>query len=375
MPERSRGYEVAVLGAGCAGAAAAYALARRRIATVVVDVSRADRTPLVPATVAVQGGTDPDVRLALRSAERFPELQDAVGSFGYRRTGGMTVAVSDADAEAGRSRAAQAEAAGLPVRWLSAEETRRREPAVTDRAAGSVYCAYDGVADWSGLARRLLAAAVRFGAAAYLDCGFLGITRESAGFRIRAGRDEVVARQVVVASPEALHATGRTLGVVLPLRTGRRRFCVTGAMPPLLRHTINGMHQRPSGEIILDPPRFVEETASADDVRVLIEALRRIATAAVRVVPGLTPARILHTPLAVSTDPADGRPAVGRVEDQLLLALAGPEQGALHCPLIGEAVADAVARGRWPEGLEIWDPRRLLPAGVGSAGLPLPQDA
>ncbi|MHB8732352.1 MAG: NAD(P)/FAD-dependent oxidoreductase [bacterium] len=367
MPERARGYEVAVLGAGCAGAAVAYALARRRVAPVVVDISRPDHA--VPASVAVaaQSGTPADIRIALRSADRFPELQDAIGAFGYRRTGGMTVALTDADAETGRARAAQAAEAGLPVVWLSREETLRREPALTDRVAGAVYCGYDGVADPARLARRLLAAALRFGGAAHLDCGYVGIARQSGGFRIRAGRDEIVARRVVVASVETLHMVGRQLGAGLPTRTERRRVAVTERVAPLLRHTCNGIRQHPSGELVLDPPAFADEGASAEDAKALVDALRRIATAAVRLVPGIQPARIIHAPLLVTAEPADGRPAVGRLEDDLYLAIAGPEQAVTHCPVIGEAVAEAASRNRRPDGLEIWAPGRFAVAAAGAA--------
>jgi sarcosine oxidase subunit beta len=370
VPDRARGYEVAVLGAGCAGAAAAYALARRRIAPVVVDTSRPDGAVPASAAVAVQSGTPADIRLAVRSAERFPELQDAIGGFEYRRTGGLTVALTDADAEMGRARAAQAGAAGLPVVWLSREETLRREPGLTEHTAGAVYCGYDGVADPGALARRLLAAALGFGGAAHLDCGYISIARQNGGFRIRAGRDEIVARRVVVASMELLGMTARQLGAGLPARSGRRRVGVTERIAPLLRHTVNGIRQHPSGELVLDPPALVDEGATAENAGALVEALRRIAAGAVCLVPRVEPARIIHAPLLFSAAPADGRPAVGRLEDDLYFALAGADRAVTYCPVIGDAIAEAVSRNRWPDGLDIWAPGRfaVATAGAGTAG-------
>ncbi|HEV2440788.1 MAG TPA: FAD-dependent oxidoreductase [bacterium] len=367
MIDRGRGYEVAVLGAGCAGSAVAYALARRRLASVVVDAAAPNGAIAAPAAALVQSGTVAEIRLAARSAERFPEFQDAVGPFGYRRTGGMAVALGEAEAKMGQARAAQAGAAGLPVVWLSRDETLRREPGLSERVVGAVYCGYDGVADSSALARRLLAAAVRFGAAAHVNCGSIGVARQNGGFRVRAGREEVVARRLVIASMDALGVVGRQTGVELPQRIGRRCVCVTERVAPSLRHIVNGIRQNPSGEFVLDPPASLDEGGSAEDVRDLVEALRRIATAAARLVPAVAPARILHAPLRVSAEPADGRPAVGRLEDNLYIAVAGADQALTHCPVIGETVAEAVARNRWPEGLDIWAPRRfaVTPAGVG----------
>jgi glycine/D-amino acid oxidase-like deaminating enzyme len=358
---------VAVLGAGCLGSAVAYALARRRVAAVIIDVARRDVA--APASIAapVQNGTAPEIRLAMRSAERFPEFQDAVGPFGYRRTGGMAAALTDAEAELERARALDAGAAGLPVVWLTREEALRREPALAERVVGAVYCGYDGAVDSSALSRRLLAGAVRLGVAAHVDCGYIMVTRQSGGFRIRAGQEEVAARRLVVAQADTLRTVGRQIGADLPLRISRRRFCVTEAMKPLLRHTVNGIRQSPSGEFVLDPPTRIDDGGGADDVRDVVDALRRIAAAAVRLVPGIEPARVLHAPLRVFLEPADGRPAVGRLEDDLYVAIAGDDQAATHCPMIGEAVAEAIARNRWPEGTDIWAPGRFdaAPAGAG----------
>lgn len=367
MPDRGRGYDVAVLGAGCAGAAIACTLARRRIAPVVVDVARPDGGVPVPAAVAVQRGTPAEIQLALRSAERFPELQDAIGFFGYRRTGGMTAAVSEADAEMGCARASQARDAGLPVSWLSREETLRREPGLSERVAGAVYCAYDGVADAGALARRLLGAAVRYGGAAHVDGGYVAVARQQGGFRIRAGREEILARRLVVASADVLRTIGRQLGIGLPVRVEGRRVCVTERIKPVLRHLVNGIHQQPSGEMVLDPPSIVDEHASDRDLTMLVTALRRIAAGAVRLVPGIESARIIHAPLVVSLEAADGRPAVGRLEEDIYVAIAGADQAVTHCPVIGEAIADAVSRNRWPDGLDIWAPGRFAAAALSGA--------
>jgi glycine/D-amino acid oxidase-like deaminating enzyme len=368
VADRSRGYDVAVLGAGCAGAAVAYALARRRIATAVIDPAHPDGpAPAFPVASVLLGNTA-DVRLAIRSAERLPELQDAVGPFGYRRTGGMWAALSDADCGLGQARAQSAAEAGLPVVWLSREETLRREPALGDRVAGTVYCGYDGVADAAALSRRLLAAAGRFGGAAHLDCGYVLVARQSEGFRITAGRDDVMARRLVVASGGLLRAVGRPLGADLPLRLSARRICITDRAPAVLRHMVSGIRQEPSGEFVLDPPALVAEDGPTAGVGGEVAAMRRIASAAVRLVAAVEASRVLHAPRWVFVEPADGRPAVGRLQDDLYVAIASDDQAPTLAPLIGETTAEAIARHRWPEGFEIWAPDRF-------AAEPPPADA
>jgi sarcosine oxidase subunit beta len=311
MADRGR-YDVAVLGAGCAGAAIGYALARRRVTPVIIDPERGDfLAPGFPVSSVLRGNTA-DVRLAIRSVERMPELQDAVGPFWYRRTGGMWAALTDAEAAVGQARATAAANAGLPVSWLSREDTLRREPALGDQVTGTVYCAHDGVADGPALKRRLLSAAARFGASAHLECGYVAVVRQSGGFRITAGRDDVMARRLIVASGSLLRTVGRSLGAELPLRTSPRRVCVTDRAPQVLRHTVSGIRQQPSGDFVLDPPRLVEEAEPAGDIAAEVEALRGIATAAVRLVPAVQQTKVLHAPRWTFLEPADGRAAGGR---------------------------------------------------------------
>jgi glycine/D-amino acid oxidase-like deaminating enzyme len=364
MPDRNR-HDVAVLGAGCAGAAVAYALARRRIDVVILDASRRDAGLPGPASAPVQRGTADDIRLTLRSVEMLPALQDSVGPFGYLRTGGLTAALTAGEAEVGRARVD--EAAGLPLSWLTADEARRREPALTEQTAGAVYCAYDGQLDSAALIERLLAAAARLGAAVAADAGYVMVARQNGGFRIRAGHDELVARKIVLASPELMPAAGRSLEVDVPLRVARRRVGVTERHAPLIRHAVNGIFQAPAGQIVLDPPRLTDDAASQAAAPELVEALRRIAAAAVRVLPGLEAARLHHAPLWTSVEPADGRPAVGRLQTDVYAALAGPDQAPALCPLIGELVAEMIARNRPPEDIDVWAADRFAAA---AAGLP-----
>jgi glycine/D-amino acid oxidase-like deaminating enzyme len=361
MPDRGRSYDAAVLGAGCAGAAIAYSLARRRIIPVVIDTAGGETpAPAYPVASALRGNT-PDVRLAIRAAERLADLQDAVGPFGYRRTGGMSAALTESDAAAGQARAQAAREAGLPVVWLSRDDVLRREPGLTGQLTGALYCGWDGVADASALKRRLLAAAVRFGGAVYTECGYLHIVRQGGGFRITAGREDLTARRLVLASGELLQTVGRPLGVDLPLRFGRRRICITDRVAPALRNMVSGIRQEPSGAFVLDPPLLVEEHSVltiADEV----ETLQRIVAFAAQLVPGIELTRILHAPQWVVAEPADGRPALGRLGDDLFIAVAAEDQAAMLAPMIGEATAEALSKHRWPDGLEVWAAQRFTAA-------------
>lgn len=361
MADRGRGYDAAVLGAGCAGAAIAYFLARRRIIPVVIDTAGGETPAPASPVASVLRGNTADVRLAIRAAERLPGLQDAVGPFGYRRTGGMSAAITDADAAAGQAKAQAAGDAGLPVAWLSRDDALRREPGLTGQLIGALYCRWDGLADAFALKRRLLAGVVRFGGAVNTECGYLQVVRQAGGFRITAGREDLTARRLVLASGELLQSVGRPLGVDLPLRVGRRRICITDRVAPALRHMVSGIHQEPSSAFVLDPPLLVEEH-SVPTLTDEVETLRRIVVFASQLVPAVESSRILHAPQWVITEPADGRPALGRLADDLFIAVVAEDQAAMLAPVIGEAAAEAVTKHRLPDGLEIWAPQRFTGA-------------
>jgi sarcosine oxidase, subunit beta len=356
-----RGYDAAVLGAGCAGAAIAYSLARRRVVPVVIDTAGAEKATPASPIAPILWGNNQEVRLAIRAAERLPDLQDAVGPFGYHRTGGMKAALSDSDAAAGQVRAQAASEAGLPVAWLSRDDALRREPGLAGQLMGALYCSWDGVADPFALKRRLLAATVRFGGAVNTECAYLHVVHQAGGFRISAGHEDLTARRLVLASGELLQTVGRPLGADLPLRVGRRRICVTDRVAPALRHIVSGIRQEPSGAFVLDPPLLAEDQA-APSITDEVQTLRRIVAFAAQLVPAVESSRILHAPQWVVVEPADGRPALGRLGDDLFIAIAAEDQAAMLAPVIGEAFAEAVTKHRWPDGLEIWAPQRFTAA-------------
>jgi sarcosine oxidase, subunit beta len=368
MPER--GYEVAVLGAGCAGAAVAYALARRRIVPVVVDTAIADSPVPASPVVSVMSGNTADARLAIRAAERLPDLQDAIGAFGYRRTGGMWAALSEADAGVGQARAQAGREAGLPMVWLTREETLRREPFVSENVAGTVYCHLDGIAHAPALKRRLLSAAGRFGATMHLECGYVAVARQAGGVRITAGREAVTARRLVVATAEVLRAVERSLGTDIPTRVSPRRLCITDPAAPGLRHTVGGIRQEPSGEYVLNPTVVVDDSGSATDMAGDVGVIRNIVASALRIVPAVEGTRVVHAPQWRVTEIADGRPAVGRVDDNLFLAIAPDDQAVTLALLIAETIADGMVKHRWPDGFDIWAPERFgRPRAAAAAGV------
>src|SRR5579884_1996686 len=319
MPDRPGGYEVGIVGAGILGSAIAYALAKRRIASVVLDESGV-------------GGEAPDtISAPVRAHVDAPALtedQVAAGSQVVERHAAM----------------------GLPVRWLSREEALRREPALSPAVLGAVYSPHDGSVNPFLLIRRLLSTSRRLGSGLVLYCRHFVVEPRGGGFLVRTARGETQVRRLVLASGHGVADVGRQLGVVLPLRRIRRLVLVTGKHPPLLRHVLARAWQQLTGEVVIESD--AGDTGAGPGVSP--EEMEQLARSAVATVPSVSEARVIRAIAGVRLLPA-GRPlVVGRVEDGVYAAVAA--HAVTLAPLVGDAIAELVANDRLPAGWETWDP-------------------
>jgi sarcosine oxidase subunit beta len=100
------------------------------------------------AGVRVMGRDPAERALALESLTRWPQLEREVeGPMGYRRGGGLRVAVDDTTWARAPAWVAEQRADGVPIEIVAAAEARRLAPDVTAACRGGVYCPLDGQAE------------------------------------------------------------------------------------------------------------------------------------------------------------------------------------------------------------------------------------
>lgn len=304
--------DVVIAGAGIAGLAVAHALRPRGIEALVLDASPAPPSRATArAAWIVRTDSDDDALAALM--ERSLELW-ATGRYGvFRACGGFLVHASGAD------------------------ELARHVPGAAGRGT---WRPQDGLAEPSSVL-----GALRPGRCAF---GVEVLRAEAAG----GGCDVVTSRGVVRARAlvGALGAWSGTLGLALaPLKRHvvltSSRALAPGA--PFAWHLAEGLYFRPHPEGTLlsaceeAPSSPGDEACEAGTAAEAVAKMKRLQ-------PGLGPQRVIAAWAGQRTFAPGRRPVVGwDPGSPHLFHVAGlGGQGITLAPALGEAVAEAIARGR-----------------------------
>jgi glycine oxidase len=167
--------KVAIIGAGVVGLGIAWRLAARGASVTVFDRGAAGAAAshaaagMLAACAEAEPGEEALVALGRDSQARWPafaaELQQASGIDVELRTEGSLVIALTADDQARiHHHLVFQQELGLPLQWISAAETRRREPHLAGKLAGAVWSPEDHQVDNRKLVAALRVAAERAGA-------------------------------------------------------------------------------------------------------------------------------------------------------------------------------------------------------------------
>jgi glycine oxidase len=166
---------VVVIGAGVIGLGIAWRLAARGVPVAVFDKGEAGAgashaaAGMLAACCEAEPGEDALVALGRESQARWPafaaELERVSGmEVGLRSEGTLVVALTADDQARLNHQLVFQQKLGLPLQWISAADTRRREPHLAGKLAGAVFSPEDTQVDNRKLAAALRVAAETAGA-------------------------------------------------------------------------------------------------------------------------------------------------------------------------------------------------------------------
>ncbi|HHB1425323.1 TPA: NAD(P)/FAD-dependent oxidoreductase [Serratia odorifera] len=213
--------DVVVIGAGIAGAAAAYELARQGVSVVLVEkgLVGGEQSSRNWGWCRQQNRDERELPLIIHALRRWEELGKETGEeLGFRRSGLVYATGNQEDINAWDNWGKMARAYGVRSDILTAEQAKAMTPGSTSRWLGGVSSPTDGHAEPRLAAAGLAIAAQRLGAEVFQQCAVRGLD-------ISAGRiSGVVTERGLIKTSRVICAGGawtsmfcRRHGIDLPL--------------------------------------------------------------------------------------------------------------------------------------------------------------
>ena len=353
---------VAIIGAGVIGLGIAWRLALRGVPVAVFDKGASGAgashaaAGMLAACAEAEPGEEALVTLGRASQARWPafaaELKQASGvDVGLRPEGTLVVALtSDDQARLGHQLVFQ-QKLGLPLQWISAAETRRREPHLAGKLAGAVFSPEDTQVDNRKLAAALRIAAEAAGASISEHQAVKTISNDAGrvdGIVLADGRK--VAADVVVLAAGAWSRSIDGLAPELrpPVRPIKGQMLALRMDPtaPLLTHVVwaPGAYLVPRLDGRLLVGATVEEKGY--DTSLTAGGILTLLEAAWRVVPAVEELPIDEMWVGHRPGSRDDAPILGTgLIDGLIYATGHHRNGILLTPITADAIAELVLEG------------------------------
>jgi glycine oxidase len=353
---------VAIIGAGVIGLGIAWRLVARGASVAVFDQGAAGAgashaaAGMLAACAEAEPGEDALVTLGRESQARWPafaaELQQVSGTdVGLRSEGTLVVALTADDQARLNHQLVFQQKLGLPLHWISAAETRRREPHLAGKLAGAVFSPEDHQVDNRKLAAALRIAAEAAGASIREHCPVSTISSHAGrvdGIALADGTE--VAAEVVVLAAGAWSRSIAGLAPELrpPVRPikGQMLALRMDAAAPLLTHVVwaPGAYLVPRRDGRLLVGATVEEKGY--DASLTAGGLLTLLEAAWRAVPAVEELPIDEMWVGHRPGSRDDAPILGAGPVAGLVYATGHHRnGILLTPITADAIARLILDG------------------------------
>jgi len=353
---------VAIIGAGVIGLGIAWRLAMRGVPVTVFDKGACGAgashaaAGMLAACAEAEPGEEALVTLGRASQARWPafaaELKQASGvDVGLRPEGTLVVALTSDDQARLSHQLVFQQKLGLPLQWITAAETRRREPHLAGKLAGAVFSPEDTQVDNRKLAAALRIAAEAAGAGISEHQAVKTISNDAGrvdGIVLADGRK--VAADVVVLAAGAWSRSIDGLAPELrpPVRPIKGQMLALRMDPtaPLLTHVVwaPGAYLVPRLDGRLLVGATVEEKGY--DTSLTAGGILTLLEAAWRAVPAVEELPIDEMWVGHRPGSRDDAPILGTgLIDGLIYATGHHRNGILLTPITADAIAKLVLEG------------------------------
>ena len=354
---------VVIVGGGLMGLSTAFHLRRLDPGVEVTVLERASvgaaASGASAAGVRAMGRDPAERRLALESLKRWPELdRELEGQTGYRRGGGLRIALHDKSWDAAPGWAAEQRSDGVPLETLDARAAREMAPGINPGCLGGVYSPIDGQAGAMATVEAFASAARRLDARVEEGAVVKALVVEDSrvvGIERGDGSRQPCDVAVVTAGAWTTSLLA-PLGVKLPVHTRPLQMLLTrpapGSLPPVLgcfERKIS-FKQLAGGPFLIGggwPGRVVNHEANR--WQVLEESVRGSLEVAGEVYPPVAACALDRSWIGLEAFMPDELPVIGPVPGVagLLVATGFSGHGFALSPMVGDVLA-RLALGREP---------------------------
>jgi glycine oxidase len=379
----SKAKSVAIIGAGVVGLGIAWRLAARGVSVSVFDRGAAGAgathaaAGMLAACAEAEPGEEALVALGRDSQARWPrfadELKQASGiDVELRREGTLVIALTADDQARLLHHLEFQRRLDLPLQWITAAETRKREPHLAGKLAGAVLSPEDHQVDNRKLAQALQIAAQAAGAVIHEHAPVAGISNQGRrvdGVVLADGQKHAadvvvlaagawsrgIAASIAGLSPQSLPPVRPIKGQMLALRMD--------PAAPLINHVIWGpgiyMVPRRDGRLICGAT--VEEKGF--DTTLTAGGLLTLLEAAWRAVPAIEELPIDEMWVGHRPGSRDDAPILGPGPlDGLIYATGHHRNGILLAPVTADAISRLVIDGTLDPAIRPFGIERFTPA-------------
>lgn len=358
-------FDVIVIGAGSIGTAAAYALARDGVRTLVIDAQKSVGQGSNKAAIGGVRATHSDpakIRLCLRSIEMLSGWQEQTGDdIEWFKGGYVFTAYREQDAATLKNLISVQTKLGLNIRWLDTPELLSVVPDLcTENLLGGTYSPDDGHCSPLLTLHSFYEQAKKHGAVFQFDERVLGLHVEAGRIRgVRTSAGVVEAPVVINAAGSFANPIAMSAGIELPVKPDMHEAGITEAVLPFLNPLVVDIRPGPgsanvyffqhrSGQIIfcMTPSPLLW----GDQLQETSGFLPTVARRLVALMPRLAGLRVRRTWRGLYPMTPDGSPIVGFCDqiEGLFIAAGMCGQGFMLGPGLGELLSRMVRNALVP---------------------------
>lgn len=360
--------DVAVVGAGVQGLAAALFLTRAGREVVILERGDAWReaSGVNAGSLAIQNKRLPLVPFAREAVRMWAGFQATLGDVGFVPSGGLKVAESDDDVVRLRESAEQHRALGLDLEWLEGDGLRRRAPWLGAGVVAATFCAEDSFAIPLLAGPVLLEAARKAGCGVWPHTPVLGVTADGERLRVETPRGALSCRTLVIAAGVWSGEVAHLLGVELPIGLDTNMLTITEpaglVMDRIVTHVrgVLTLKQYPNGTCMIGGgwQGWGDVASCRKDLD--YESLLHNVRVAAGVVPGLASLNVVRSWAGLEGATPDALPLLGRLPGHPNVFVTACARGGFTLgPLLGRLLAELIVHGEASMPVGAFDPARF----------------